>query len=206
MFDAIRKTLHCYLFFVDVNGSFTYPIQENIEEVMLVQTQAVPSATPKSLMFHKNCHISYLTTPIKVCFSILEIFRHKLLITYGHTHMIPSLNTQGPHPHQDHMGPLTNGATSPGCHYGVPFVPMVLRELLMEKKSTLINFFSRLQASMLFIIFATSSKSLGNLNKTSTTNFCNLPQKMHLLANLAILDGAFIWALKSRTQVISHLP
>src|ERR1700738_4220749 len=34
------------------------------------------------------------------------------------------------------MGPLTNGATSPGCHSGVPLVPMVFRALLMERCAT----------------------------------------------------------------------
>jgi hypothetical protein len=31
---------------------------------------------------------------------------------------------------------LTNGVTSPGCHSGVPLVPMVLRALLMERCAT----------------------------------------------------------------------
>ena len=34
------------------------------------------------------------------------------------------LNTHGPHPHQDHLGPLTYSATNHGCHYGVPLMPM----------------------------------------------------------------------------------
>ena len=35
------------------------------------------------------------------------------------------------------LGPLTNGATSPRCHSGVPLVPMVFWALLMETCVTL---------------------------------------------------------------------
>ena len=38
-----------------------------------------------------------------------------------------------PQPHWDHLGPLTNGATSPGRHSKVPLVSMVLRALLKER-------------------------------------------------------------------------
>ena len=45
-------------------------------------------------------------------------------------------NARGPHPHLDHLGPLTNGATSPGCHCGVPLMPMVFWTLLVERCAT----------------------------------------------------------------------
>jgi hypothetical protein len=41
------------------------------------------------------------------------------------------------HPHHDHLVPLTNGATSPGCHSRILLVSMVLRALLMETCATL---------------------------------------------------------------------
>jgi hypothetical protein len=46
------------------------------------------------------------------------------------------LNARGPHPHKDHLVPLTNGAKSLRCHYGVPLASMVLGALLMERCAT----------------------------------------------------------------------
>ena len=48
------------------------------------------------------------------------------------------LNARGPHPHYDHLVPLTNGATSPGCYSGVPLASMMLGALLMERCATCI--------------------------------------------------------------------
>jgi hypothetical protein len=43
----------------------------------------------------------------------------------------PTLGSLG-----ESLGPLTNGATSPGCHSGVPLAFMVLGALLMKRCMT----------------------------------------------------------------------
>jgi hypothetical protein len=41
----------------------------------------------------------------------------------------------------DHLGPLTNGATNPGGHSKVPFVPIMFWALLMERCATILAIF-----------------------------------------------------------------
>ena len=63
------------------------------------------------------------------------------------------------------------------------------------------DFLSGLSISICYpilLIPTTSSSSFRNLNKASTTHFCNPPKRMHFLENSSILGVAFIWALKSK--------
>ena len=46
-----KTTPTSYAFHVDADGPLTCPIRASIEEVMPVQTLAVPGATPKPLLF-----------------------------------------------------------------------------------------------------------------------------------------------------------
>ena len=90
--------------------------------------------------------LSYLLayTSDGVFLNILESQRHKLLITHGLIRMTLNLHGYEAFPM---AGPsLTLGShgpshhwwcnTSPGCHSGVPLVPMVFRTLLMKKCAT----------------------------------------------------------------------
>ena len=79
----------------------TYPIQENIEEIMYVQTSAVPGATPRPPQFQgavleqrptPHCHISKLTPPIEVFLIIFGSSHHELRIIHGFTRMTRSLH------------------------------------------------------------------------------------------------------------------
>ena len=98
------------------------------------------------VLSHSKPHNFLLTPSIEVFLSILESRRHEPPNALGLTLVSPSpcgwevfSTPRGHHPHYYHLGPLTNGTTSPGSHSGVPFVPMVLRALLKERCATLME-------------------------------------------------------------------
>ena len=136
--DAIKQPLYEH-FCIDANGPLIWPIHAFMEEVVVVQTYATPSATPMSLLSHSNCHISQFTPPIEVFSSILESRHYKLLNAYGHT-LVPMSGRhsqcRGPHPHYDHLGLPTCGTTSPERHSRHLIKPMVLRTLFMKRCAT----------------------------------------------------------------------
>ena len=84
-----------------------------------------------------------LTPLIEVFLSILESSRHELRITHGLIFMTPSLRGWETFPTP---GALTHtritwafspsGATSLGCHSGVPLVHMMFRASLLERCAT----------------------------------------------------------------------
>ena len=87
---------------------------------------------------YSNCHISYLTPSIDVFLSILESTRHKLCIAHGLTLVFPSLREWEAFPMfgasftLGSLGPLANGALSPGCHSRVPLMPLIFRTFLIK--------------------------------------------------------------------------
>ena len=122
-------------------------------EAMHVQTSVVPGASHSQatavprrcpeIMPYSNCHISKLTPPIKVFLRILESSRHELCKAHGLTLMTHSLCGWEAFPtpraltHTRITWALSPiGVTSPGCHSGVPLVPMVFRAVHMVRCTT----------------------------------------------------------------------
>lgn len=92
---------------------------------VLLSAQRYPLAT-----LHSNCRIFKLTPPNREFLSILEFGGNKLFNAHGHTFMIP-VNGRS-HSHQDNLGPLTYGATSPICHSGVLLCPWCCKHINIQ--------------------------------------------------------------------------
>ena len=80
-------------------------------------------------------------------------------------------NARSPHPHYNHLGPLTDGAISLGCHSGVPLVAMMFWALLLERWATKKDdFVIATGVNYGLVAFSNWFKSLCNLKKAMMRN------------------------------------